>query len=155
MTSPRTKAGVYIPAELLMEAEELMRALGVRSRSRLVQEALRLFIAENKWRLTGRAAGIIGVVYDHSAREADHELTEIQHKHLGVVVSALHVHLDRYRCMLAVAVRGDVEEIAKMIGEMHNVRGVEVIRPILLSSGPPGEPAHGPPVGERSHQVGH
>jgi len=128
------KAGVYIPEGLMCEAEELMRILGIRSVSRLVQEALKLFISENRWRLRGRAVGVIGVVYDHSVGDVDRELTEVQHRYLDIVASTLHVHLDRGRCMLAIAVRGGVDRIVRMIGELYNVRGIEVVRPILLSA---------------------
>jgi len=130
----RTKAGVYIPASLLREAENLMKILNIKSKSKLIQEALKLFISENKWRLKGRAVGIIGVVYRHHVKDIDHEITEIQHRHLDIVASTLHVHLDKERCMLAIAVRGEAEKITELIGELHNLKGIEVVRPILLST---------------------
>ena len=134
MSKTRLKSGIYIPEELLTRAEKLMKQLNIKSRSKLVQEALKLFISENMWRLKGRAAGVIGVVYRHEVKNIDKQLTEIQHEHLNIIPSALHIHLDKERCMLIIAVRGPVNEISKMIGKIYNLKGVEVVRPLLLAS---------------------
>ncbi|MEM1826385.1 MAG: CopG family ribbon-helix-helix protein, partial [Desulfurococcaceae archaeon] len=77
-----TRFGVYIPADVLNELDFVMKKLGVKSRSRIVQEALRLFINEYKWRFSQKVHGIIGVIYDHNVSGVDDELTDIQHEYL-------------------------------------------------------------------------
>jgi len=60
------KFGVYLTDELYEKLQEYMDKLGVRSKSKLLQEALRLFIVEHQWKLGGNVVGLIGIVYDHS-----------------------------------------------------------------------------------------
>jgi CopG family nickel-responsive transcriptional regulator len=124
--------GVYIPGDLARDLEECMRITDIRNRSRIVQEALRLFITEHKWRSGGSASGIIGVIYNHEVKGADELLTDVQHEFLDIIVSTVHVHLDRERCMLAIIVRGNTEKIKSLLNKIMGIRGVLVVRPILL-----------------------
>ena len=133
-SSEGVRFGVYIPKDLAKEVEECMRRLGIESKSRLVQEALRLFIAEHRWRLGGKVVGAIGIVYSHDVSGADEELTDVQHRHLDVVVSAVHVHLDPKNCLLIVIVRGDSEEIRRLVEELNRVKGVKILRLMLMST---------------------
>lgn len=128
------KFGIYLPTDLANELDRCMRLLGFRSKSRLFQEALRLFIAEHRWELTGNAVGIIGVVYDHSVKHADEQLTHVQHDFIDIIVSTMHVHLDKKKCMLIIAIRGNTARIKELIRKITEVRGVLVTRPVLLAS---------------------
>jgi len=127
------KTGIYIPADLFEELRAYMKSLGITSKSKIVQEALRLFMLEHKWELTGSAVGIIGVVYKHEVGNVDHMLTEIQHDYLDLIISTVHIHLDKERCMLAIFVRGSVAKIKELLNRIHKLRGIEIVRPMLLS----------------------
>ncbi len=128
-----SKFGVYIPKELANDLERFMKALGISSKSALVREALKLFIIEHEWKVAKEAVGIVGVIYNHEVRGVDEELTNIQHDFLDIIVSTLHVHLSKEKCMLAIAVRGDAEKIKHLIGRLSIVKGVEITRPLLLA----------------------
>ncbi len=131
-----TKFGVYIPEDLLKDLETCMRSMGIDSKSKVIQEALRLFITEHRWRTSGYAAGVIGVLYNHDVGHVDEELTDIQHGFLDIIISALHIHLDRERCMLLIAVRGDTNRIKELINAISGLRGVLLTRPLLLETQP-------------------
>ena len=124
--------GVYIPEDLMRDLDICMKSMGIGSKSRLVQEALRLFIVEHRWRVSGRAAGVVGVLYNHEVDHVDEQLTDIQHSYLDIIVSALHVHLDKERCMLLIVVRGDTNRIQELINTLSGIRGVLLTRPLLL-----------------------
>lgn len=131
MSKPR-KFGVYLPEDLASDLEKCMRVTGIRSRSAVVREALRLFVAEHSWEAAGRAAGIIGVLYDHTARGVDEELTEIQHQYLDEIVATVHVHLTKKECMLAIIVRGNVPRLKELVSRIESIRGVMLVRPMIL-----------------------
>ena len=64
---------------------------------------------------------------------ADEKLTDIQHNnYLAVVVSALHVHLTKDKCMLAIIVRGDSARIKDIISEIEKIKGVLMVRPMVM-----------------------
>lgn len=130
----KVKFGVYIPDDLAHEIDEYLEESRLRSKSRLIQEALRLFLAEHAWQAKGRVAGIIGVVYNHHAPMIDTRLTDVQHEYIDVIVSTLHVHLTREYCMLAIVVRGDTRRIKELIARIINLNGVLNVRQILLAA---------------------
>jgi len=128
-----SKFGIYIPRELANDLERIMNTLGISSKSALVREALRQYLIEHRWKVAKEAVGIIGVIYNHEVSGVDEELTNIQHNFLDIIVSTLHVHLSREKCMLAIAVRGSAERIKHLIGKLSTVKGVEITRPLLLA----------------------
>jgi len=132
--SSGSRFGIYLPKDLLEELEKIMSDTNIKSKSRLVQEALRMFVVEQRWRLAGRAAGVLGLVYDHTVHEVDEKVTDIQHKYLDIVVAALHVHLDPVRCMLLIVVRGDTTRIKDLYRELMGIDGVLLVRPLLLAT---------------------
>ena len=129
----RSKFGVYIPEDMVNELEKCMTTLGVRSKSALIRDALKLFITEHQWKSAKTAVGVIGVIYNHHAKMVDKQLTDIQHDYLDIIVSTLHVHLDKEKCMLAIVVKGDTERMRKLLGRLSTAKGVEIARPLLLA----------------------
>ncbi|HDJ89892.1 MAG TPA: CopG family transcriptional regulator, partial [Thermoprotei archaeon] len=76
----KTKFGVYIPRNLLNEIDRCMQDLNISNRSKIIQEALQLFLLEHKWKYDEKVGGIIGVLYRHG--NVDNILTEIQHTYI-------------------------------------------------------------------------
>ncbi len=132
--SSSSRFGVYIPEDLSSELEEVMKHLGVKKRSKIIQEALRMYINEHKWRIKGRVCGVVGVVYNHDVKGVDEKLTDVQHEFLDVIIATTHVHLDREKCLLAIIVRGDSDRVKKLINMIEGVRGVLLTRTMLLES---------------------
>jgi len=126
------KVGVYIPEDLVGGLSAIMRELGVGSLSRVVQESLRLYMAEHSWRTHGDVVGAIGVLYDHEAGEVDEELTDAQHGFLQEVVSAIHVHLDERNCLLIIVVKGAASNVKELISKIEKIKGVKLVRLMLM-----------------------
>ena len=126
------KFGVYIPRDLAVEIEEFLKKSKIKSKSRLIQEALRLFLAEHGWESGGKVAGIIGVMYNHHVKGVDSELIDVQHDYLDVIVSTLHIHVTHELCMLGIVVRGQSDKIKELISKIMNIKGVINVRQILL-----------------------
>jgi len=126
------KVGVYIPEDIVEKLSVIMREVGAESLSRVVQESIRLYIAEHSWRTHGDVVGAVGVLYDHEAGEVDEELTDVQHRFLQEVVSAIHVHLDERNCLLIVVVRGAASNIKELVGRIEKIKGVKLVRLMLM-----------------------
>jgi len=130
----KKKFGVYIPSDLAQELDTVMKSLGIENRSKLLQEALRLFIVENKWSIAKGVVGSVTILYNHEVGGVDEALTDVQHAFIDVIASTMHVHLDRERCMLVIAVRGSSERVKELLGKLHSIRGVMLIRHVLVES---------------------
>ena len=130
--SASSKFGVYIPEGLAKDLEECMKFLGIQSKSKFVQESIRAFISEHKWRLHGKAVGVISLIYDHHVKGVDEKLTDVQHDFIDIIIGSLHVHLSKDLCLLVIIVRGGTDRIKKFVGSVMDIRGVKLVRQALI-----------------------
>ena len=130
------RVGVTFPPDLLKDFDEVIRRMGYENRSKAVQDAVRLFVSERKWlqEEKGSKAGVLLLIYDHDARGLAGALIDIQHRHLDIIRSTMHVHLSETDCLEAVAVKGDVSKIRKLRDELASKRGVKLVRTILMTA---------------------
>lgn len=131
-----TRVGVTFPPELLENFDEIIGRMGYGSRSKAVQDAVRMFVSEKKWlrEETGVRAGVLMMFYDHEVRGLESVLTHIQHHYMHIIVSTMHVHLSERDCLEAIAVKGDVAEIRKLSDELVKERGVKILKTMLVPS---------------------
>ena len=129
------RVGVTFPPELLKELDEITEEMGYNSRSKAIQDAVTLFVSEQKLLLNqkGKKAGVLVMVYDHDVKGLEDELVESQHHHRSVINSVLHVHLSDKECLEAVAVKGDIEDIRKLAQELITRKGVKHVRSTIVS----------------------
>ena len=71
-----TRIGVTFPPELLKEFDEITAKMGYESRSKAMQDAVRLYVSERKWikEEDTPQTGVILMVYDHDAKGLESEL---------------------------------------------------------------------------------
>jgi CopG family nickel-responsive transcriptional regulator len=130
-----TRTGVTFPPELLKDFDEIIGKMGYESRSKAIQDAVRLFVSERKWIQEEESSkpGILVMVYDHDTRGLEANLTETQHKHKTLVTSTLHIHISERDCLEAIAVKGKVSEIRKLSDELATKRGVKILKTIIAT----------------------
>jgi CopG family nickel-responsive transcriptional regulator len=131
-----TRAGVTFPPALLKDFDEIIGRMGYESRSKAVQDAVRLFVSERKWiqqDASSEQTGVIIMVYDHETRGLEADLTEIQHQHKSLVISAMHVHVSERDCLEAIAVKGKVSAIRKLSDEIATRRGVKILKTVIVA----------------------
>jgi CopG family nickel-responsive transcriptional regulator len=117
---------ISMPAELVAQLDGLMRARGHDNRSQAVAEMVRDHLVEQHGLEADREiAGTVTLVYDHHRRNIQPLLTDIQHDHGGLIIAALHVHLDHHNCMEVLAVRGQAASIRHLADRLVTARGVK------------------------------
>jgi CopG family nickel-responsive transcriptional regulator len=132
-----TRTGVTFPPELLKDFNEITRKMGYESRSKAIQDAVRLFVSEREWiqeEESSNQTGILVMVYNHDARGLEADLTETQHQHKTLVTSTMHIHISEKDCLEAIAVKGKVSEIRKLSDELATKRGVKILKTIITTS---------------------
>ena len=131
-----TRAGVTFPPELLKDFDEIIGKMGYESRSKAIQDAVRLFVSERKWiqqEDNTEQTGMIIMVYDHETRGLEAELTEIQHEHKASVTSTMHIHISERDCLEGIAVKGTVAVIRKLGDELGTRRGVKILKIVVAA----------------------
>ena len=109
--------------------------MGYESRSKAIQDAVRLFVSERKWLKEEKTnqTGVLLMVYDHEAKGLESELTETQHHHADLIASTMHIHLGERDCLEAIAVKGKASEIRHLSDELATKRGVKILKAMIVS----------------------
>jgi CopG family nickel-responsive transcriptional regulator len=130
-----TRVGVTFPPELLKEFDQITQNMGYESRSKAIQDAVRLFVSERKWLKEEKAnqTGVLLMVYDHEAKGLESELTETQHHHADLILATMHIHLGEQDCLEAIAVKGKTSEIRHLSDELATKRGVKILKAMIVS----------------------
>ena len=124
------RVGISLPENLLNKFDEIILQRGYSSRSEGVRDAIRSYIVNFEWMsdVQGDRVGVITIVYSHSQRGLEDNLTEIQHEFGGLIQSSLHVHLDHDTCLEVVVLRGEGQDVRKAAERMMSLQGVKHVK---------------------------
>jgi len=130
-----TRIGVTFPPELLKDFDEVISKMGYESRSKAIQDAVRLYVSERKWLKEEDTiqTGILLMIYDHEVKGLESELTETQHHHSSLISSTMHIHLGERDCLEAIAVKGKASEIHELSDELTTRRGVKILKTMIVT----------------------
>ena len=129
-----TRVGVTFPPELLKEFDEITRNMGYESRSKAIQDAVRMYVSERKWlKEEGNQTGVLLMVYDHEVKGLESELTDTQHHHSELISSTMHIHIGEKDCLEAIAVKGKASEIRHLSDELATRKGVKILKAMIVN----------------------
>jgi CopG family nickel-responsive transcriptional regulator len=119
-----------IQPKLLKEFDDVWHLMGYEERSKALQNVIRGTVGDHelKTNLENIVVGGILLLYDHSKREIDHNITEVGHDYMPVIASSTHVHLDRKRCLDITTVRGKYKDILELERGLRKLDGVEQLK---------------------------
>ena len=123
------------PLSLVKEFDESLNALGYEDRSKALQMAMRNFITEYAWKAEKEklGAGAVLLTYNHEAHGIQEGLTHAQHRYRDVISSTMHIHLDEFRCLEIISIKGKLERIQKMAKELMKTKGVSQFKLSTIS----------------------
>ena len=129
------RVGVTFPPDLLSEFDEITKKMGYESRSKAIQDAVRLYVSERKWLREEETTqtGVLLMVYDHDINNLDQDLTETQHTHSELISSTMHIHLGERDCLETIAVKGKASEIRKLSNQLATKRGVKILKSMIVT----------------------
>jgi CopG family transcriptional regulator, nickel-responsive regulator len=121
-----TRFTVSMPPALLRQFDRMTRDKGYSNRSQAIADMIRNELVDHKQKTgEGEIAGTITLVFDHHKQNLQAALTDIQHDHHAVIISALHVHLDHHNCLEVLVVRGQASVIRSIADELITAKGVK------------------------------
>ena len=129
------RVGVTFPPELLEDFDEIIGKMGYESRSKAIQDAVRLYVSDRKWLKEEDTiqTGIILMVFDHEIKGLETELTETQHQHSSLITSTMHIHISERDCLEAIAVKGKASQIRELSDELTTQRGVKILKTTIVT----------------------
>jgi CopG family nickel-responsive transcriptional regulator len=117
------------PPDLMEEFDATVSSLGL-DRSKAIQLAMRDFIIEHTLsrKESGSAVGTITMIYDHEVPGLEASLTDLQHHYRRAIGSSMHLHLDQSKCLLVIALKGDLGAIRGLAQAVTAKRGVVQVK---------------------------
>src|SRR3954453_15271475 len=105
---------ISLNEDLAKQFDELIGQKGYQNRSEAVRDMLRdkLESARLDKNESPYCIASLSYVYNHHARDLTERLTNLQHEHHHLVLSAMHVHLDHDNCMETLILRGATQEVS-------------------------------------------
>jgi CopG family transcriptional regulator, nickel-responsive regulator len=131
-----TRFGVSLDDELLHKFDALIEKTGYSSRSEAIRDLIRNRMVEEEWKEESTiTVGILGLTFDHDARELTEKLTKIQHQYIDAIVSSTHLHLDSHNCLEVILLKGESGLIKKIADELISTRRVKHGKLLTMSTG--------------------
>ena len=117
---------ISMDGDLVAQLDAMSKAKGYSNRSQAVADMVRAHLVDHYSEMRNQEiAGAITLVYNHHKRDIQPLLTDIQHDHQSLIISALHVHLDHHNCMEVLTVRGSAREVKKIADRLIATKGVK------------------------------
>ena len=133
------RIGISLESGLLDRFDRTVQERGYVNRSEAVRDLIRDMLVQEEWREPGpgtdEKVAVVTLVYDHESMDLAQKLTHIQHQHHGVVVSALHIHMDEHNCLEVLVLRGDAETVLKIGDQLVSTRGVRHGKVVAATTG--------------------
>jgi len=122
-----------IPDELRDELDRILGEEWYASRSEVVRQALRKYIAEYKEleNIKGNIIATITALYEKT--DKNEELTQLQHEFGDVMTTYLHSHLTEKSCLEVMAVKGSSKRLKDMIDGLKANRHVWQLKFSIMS----------------------
>ncbi|MCL2173095.1 MAG: nickel-responsive transcriptional regulator NikR [Nitrososphaerota archaeon] len=128
------RVGVTFPPELLKDFDDIINTMGYESRSKAIQDSVRLFVSERKWlKEEAEQTGVILMVYNHEVRNIESGLTDAQHHHSNLISSTMHIHIGERDCLEVIAVKGKGSEIRHLRDDLATRKGVKILKATIVN----------------------
>uniref|UniRef100_A0A7C4U6X1 Putative nickel-responsive regulator n=1 Tax=candidate division WOR-3 bacterium TaxID=2052148 RepID=A0A7C4U6X1_UNCW3 len=120
----RKSVSVSLEEDLFTAFERYVKEKNYKTRSKAIADIIRNEIAKKEILKGNDVIGIISLIYNHHKRELTDTITDIQHHHHKLILSSLHIHLDKDNCLEVIITRGDGSEIQKLKDTIKSTKGV-------------------------------
>ena len=117
--------GVSVDKPLLDLFDRLVQRRHYATRSEALRDMIRQELSLQAMDEDAEVAGAVTYLFDHHRRTLLNRITDLQHDHQGLILSAQHIHLDHDHCLEIVAVRGKAKSVQQLADRLKAVKGVE------------------------------
>lgn len=117
--------GVSVEADLLELFDAYCKRKGFNNRSDALRQCIRKELQEDTLDNTdAHVSGVLSLIYDHHNSDLPRKLTALQHEVHDLVMTSIHVHLDRLHCLEVMILKGQNSKVNDLANKLSSVRGV-------------------------------
>ncbi|MCX8094754.1 MAG: nickel-responsive transcriptional regulator NikR [Caldisericia bacterium] len=116
--------GVSLDKNLLKKFDEFIKLENYPNRSKAINDIILESLTKREWINSKSVFGSITLFYNHHKRDLTNKLTDIQHEYNDLIISNLHVHIDKDNCLEVIAFRGDSKRVDELRKFLKNIKGL-------------------------------
>lgn len=119
---------VSLPNELLEELDAILGKEKLATRSEVLRQAVRSYIAEYEElsKLEGYVTATVTVLYEK--KEKNEELFKLQHEFSDMITAYLHSHLTEENCLEVLVVKGPSERLRGLVDGLKANKPVKLMK---------------------------
>ena len=124
-----SRVGISLEKELLDQFDEIIEEKGYVNRSEAIRDLIRETLVNKEWEKATSGddrVAVVTLVYDHHKHELGHKLTHLQHHAHEVVVSSMHIHMDKRNCLEVLILKGKGADILDLGNRLISTKGVKM-----------------------------
>ena len=132
----KLRFGVSVDKELLDVFDRVMKEKGYDNRSEYLRDLMRREVVDHTWDTEEQEViGVAVYVYEHDKREVNDRILEHAHLHHDLVISTLHIHMDKKNCLEICVLRGKAGLVRRVGERIVAEKGVKFGRFIPATTG--------------------
>ncbi len=132
----KLRFGVSVDKELLDVFDRVMKEKGYDNRSEYLRDLMRREVVDHTWDTEEQEViGVAVYVYEHDKREVNDRILEHAHSHHDLVISTLHIHMDKKNCLEICVLRGKAGLVRRVGERIVAEKGVKFGRFIPATTG--------------------
>jgi len=132
----KLRFGVSVDKELLEVFDKVMKEKGYDNRSEYLRDLMRREVVDQTWDAEEKEViGVAVYVYEHDKREVSDRILEHAHSHHDIVISTLHIHMDKKNCLEICVLRGKAGLVRRVGERIVAEKGVKFGRFIPATTG--------------------
>jgi CopG family transcriptional regulator, nickel-responsive regulator len=117
--------GVSLEEDLLIKLDNLVIKHRFPNRSQTIRFLINQHVVEEKWKEDEDVAGALVLIYDHQKRDLLKQMTGLQHDYHCLILSSQHVHLDHYKCLETITLKGKAGKLLKLADKLKAIKGIK------------------------------
>ncbi len=122
--SDLVRFGVAMDRALLAQFDARIAERGYENRSEALRDLVRADLTRAAWTAGAVVVATLTVVYTPETRSEVARLLEPEDDAPSLLLSSLHVRVDRERCLDTIVLRGKAEKLESLNGKMAGTKGV-------------------------------
>ncbi|MDI6860913.1 MAG: nickel-responsive transcriptional regulator NikR [Caldisericia bacterium] len=117
--------GVSLEKNLLKRFDNFIKEENYPTRSKAISDLISETLTKREWIKSETVFGSITLFYNHHKRDLSNKLVDLQHDFNDIIISNLHVHIDKDNCLEVIAFKGNSKRVYELNKTLKSIKNLK------------------------------
>lgn len=117
--------GVSLEKNLLKRFDNFIKEENYPTRSKAISDLISETLTKREWIKSETVFGSITLFYNHHKRDLSNKLVDLQHDFNDIIISNLHVHIDKDNCLEVIAFKGSSKRVYELNKTLKSIKNLK------------------------------